>query len=204
MEKDITVNEQQRFLYQTISTLCGAMECRDAYTVYHQNDVSRLSRRLAQELGLPAFEIEGIRVAALLHDIGKNAIPAEILTKHGRLHPEEFALIKTHVIRGVEILANVDFPWPVTSMISQHHERLNGSGYPAGLREDDILPGARILAVADVLNAMVKDRPYREAIGLEATLTIFENDGGICFDANVVAALRSLIQGKDKIMMEIL
>jgi len=193
-----------RFLYQTMHSLIRAMESRDSYTVYHQNVVSRLARRLAQELRLDAFEVEGIRVAGQLHDIGKIAVPGELLTKIGRLNVEEFALIKTHVARGTEILENVDFPWPVTSLISQHHERLDGSGYPAGLFCNDILPGARILAVADVVNAVTKTRPYRQAVGMEAMLSIFEEDGGVCYDTDVVSALNRLIRGKDQIVMEYL
>ncbi len=204
MERNMENSEQVRFLYQTMDSLIRAMESRDSYTVYHQNVVSQLARRLAQELQLPASEVEGIRVAGQLHDIGKIAVPGELLTKIGRLNVEEYALIKTHVVRGVEILENVDFPWPVTSMIGQHHERLDGSGYPAGLGGSEILPGARILAVADVVNAVTKNRPYRHAIGLEAMLSIFEEDGGVCYDPDVVSALNRLIRGKDELVMRFL
>lgn len=195
---------RERFPYQLMDILVRTMESRDVYTVDHQHMVSKLARRLAQELQLSSFEVEGIRIAAHLHDIGKIAVPAELLTKFGKLQSEEFTLIKTHVKRGVEILKDVDFPWPVKTMVAQHHERLDGSGYPEGLRGDEITLGSRILAVADVANAVTRTRPYRQAMGVDAMLAIFRDDQGVCFDTDVVSALNQLVQQEDKIMMECL
>jgi len=197
-------NRGHRFLYQLVEVLVRTMESRDTYLVDHQKMVSGLARRLAQELKLSANEVEGIRVAGQLHDIGKIALPSELLSKLGILHYEEFELIKTHVKRGNEILANIEFPWPIQTMISQHHERLDGSGYPDGLRNDEICPGARILAIADLVNAVSRTRPYRVAMGVDTMLSIFEEDGGACYDADVVEALNNLIERKDEKFMEYL
>jgi len=192
MEED----QEKRFLYQLISSLTRAMESRDQYTALHQDTTSELARLLAQELKLSAFEVEGIRVAGQLHDIGKIALPAQVLSKVGELTKEEFSLIKTHVNRGIEILGDVDFPWPVASIISQHHERMDGSGYPNNLKHDEINLGARILAVADTANAVVNARPYRKAMGIKSALSIFENDSGKQFDTDVVSAFLRLSKSK--------
>jgi len=188
---------QHRFVYQLVDILLRTLESRDVYLVNHQNMVSRLARRLGQQLQLSANEVEGIRVAGQLHDIGKIALPSDLLSKLGKLQYEEFELIKTHVQRGVEILEGVEFPWPVNTMIEQHHERLDGSGYPGGLSADDIVPGARILAVADVVNAVTRARPYRLAMSIDTMLSIFREDEGICYDTDVVAALNDLVESKD-------
>ena len=184
------------FIYPLIDALMRAMESRDGYTVNHQNGVSRLARRIAQELGLSSFEVEGIRVAGQLHDIGKIAIPSQLLTKVDRLHEEELTLVKTHVNRGVEILENIDFPWPILAMVSQHHERLDGSGYPNGLKGDEICLSARILAVADVTDAVINARPYRAALSTEALLTILQDDNDLLYDQEVVSVLHRLILEK--------
>lgn len=197
-------NTRYRFLYQLIDVLVRTMESRDPYLVNHQKMVSGLARRIAQELKLSAKEVEGIRVAGQLHDIGKIALPSELLSKLDKLHYEEFELIKTHVRRGIEILEGIEFPWPIQIMISQHHERLDGSGYPDGLRDDEICPGARILAVADLINAVTRTRPYRIAMGIETMLAIFREDNGVCYDADVIAALNSLLDRKDEKFMEYL
>ena len=197
-------NARHRFLYQLVDILIRTMESRDPYLVNHQRMVSGLARRLAQELKLSAQEVEGIRIAAQLHDIGKIALPSELLSKLDKLHYEEFELIKTHVKRGIEILDGVDFPWPILTMIGQHHERLDGSGYPHGLRGDEICLGARILAIADLVNAVTRTRPYRMAMGIETMLSIFSEDGGVCYDADIIAALNRLIERKDEKFMEYL
>jgi putative nucleotidyltransferase with HDIG domain len=194
-------NPHNRFPYQLIDVLIRTMESRDVYLVNHQKMVARLARCLAQELGMSADEVEGIRVAAQLHDIGKIALPSELLSKLGALQYEEFELIKTHVKRGLDILDGVEFPWPILTMIGQHHERLDGSGYPHGLR-DEICPGARILAVADVVNAVTRARPYRGAMGIDTMLAIFRDDRASGYDRNVVGALYELIERKDACFME--
>lgn len=193
-----------RFAYQVIDVLMRALAPRDSYTVSHQNHVSVFARLLGHEMGLGSFEVEGIRLAGQLHDIGKIAIPADILTKSGKLTPEEYALVKTHVVRGVEILGDVEFPWPITSMVGQHHERLDGSGYPAGLKGDEICLGGRILAVADTLDAVMHSRPYREGLGIEAVIAIFEEDDSVQYDQDVVRAFHRLLDGQDENLMKCL
>lgn len=197
-------NIRNHFLYQLMDVLVRTMESRDPYLVNHQKMVAGLARRLAQELQLSAKEVEGIRVAGQLHDIGKIALPSELLSKLEKLQYEEFELIKTHVNRGIEILEGIEFPWPVLTMIRQHHERLDGSGYPAGLHGDEICLGARIIAVADLVNAVTRTRPYRIALGVETMLEIFREDNGVCYDADVVIALNHLVARKDEKFMEYL
>ena len=176
--------------------IANAMELRDPYTAGHQREVAHIATALARELALPDDEIKGIEVAATLHDIGKIAVPAEILNRPGRLSAAEFEIVKTHCEAGYHIVAEVPFPWPVATMILQHHERLDGSGYPNGLTEHDILFGSRIVAVADVLSAMSSHRPYRPALGLDAALAEFETNGGRLYDADVVDACQSLVRMK--------
>lgn len=187
-----------RFQLQLVATLTKAMGTRDIYTENHQNAVSGIARRLAQKLDLSSNEIEGIRLAGLLHDIGKFAIPVELLTKAGPLIPQEFALIQTHVIRGVELLEGIDLPAFVISIIEQHHERLDGSGYPNSLQGGDVCTGARIIGVADTLDAMVNARPYRKARGIETTMSMFEKDAGQQYDPLVVSALWKLLETEDE------
>ena len=145
----------------TIEALATVSEVRDPYTAGHQRRVTRLACAVARELGLPADRVAGLRVMGLLHDMGKISIPAEILSKPGKLSDTEFAIIKSHAQAGYEIVKEIRFPWPVAEVILQHHERLDGSGYPQGLTGPDIILEARILAVADVVEAMASHRPYR-------------------------------------------
>lgn len=158
------------FLYQLIHVTSSIVGVSDTYTAQHQTNVSVIARLIAQQMNLSAFEVEGIRVAGQLHDIGKSAIPNELLSKYGVLNFEEFELIKTHAKRSSEILSNVDFPWPIKEMVIQHHERMDGSGYPKGVSGDDICIGARILAVSDITDAMMNARPYRKSLGLDAVI----------------------------------
>jgi putative nucleotidyltransferase with HDIG domain len=144
------------------------VEVRDPYTEGHEVRVARLAKQIAQEMQLPASDVEAIEMAGLVHDIGKLSVPAEILTKPGRLSEIEFRLIKEHPQAGYEILKDIEFPWPLAEMVLAHHERRDGSGYPRGLRGDEIIEGARVLAVADVVEAMASHRPYRPALGLDA------------------------------------
>lgn len=171
--------------YGTIEALATVTETRDPYTAGHQRRVTRLACAVARELGLPADRVAGLRVMGLLHDIGKISIPAEILSKPGKLSEIEFTIIKSHVQAGYEIIKEIRFPWPVAEVILQHHERMDGSGYPQGLTGPDIMLEARILAVADVVEAMVSHRPYRPALGIEKALEEISKNRGILYDADV-------------------
>lgn len=175
-------------LDQTIDALAMAVEQRDPYTAGHERRVARLGVAIAAALGIDEATIHGLRIAAGMHDVGKIAIPAEILSKPGQLVPAEFELLKRHVQVGCDIVSGVDFPWPVADMILQHHERLDGSGYPNGLRGVEIGVGARVIAVADVVEAMVAHRPYRPALGIEAALAEVLAGRGTRFDAGAVEA----------------
>ena len=148
-------------------------------------------------LGLGAHDIDGIRTAARIHDIGKLSTPSEILTKPGALRESELALVREHAEAGYDIIRGIAFPWPIADMILQHHERLDGSGYPQGLRGDEILLGARIIAVADVVEAMSSHRPYRPSKGLDAALAMIESDEGKLFDPTVVEVCLRLFRAGD-------
>jgi len=174
--------------------LANAVELRDPYTAGHQREVAKIATGIARELALPVNDRKGIEVAATLHDCGKISIPAEILVKPGRLSAAEFEIIKTHAQAGANIVADVAFPWPVAEMILQHHERLDGSGYPNGLMGSAILTGSRILAVADVVSAMSEHRPYRPARGLDAALAELEVNSGRLYDPKVVDACAHLFR----------
>jgi len=175
----------QTILDQTVQALASVTEIRDPYTAGHQQRVSRLAKALAVEFGLPRDLVEGLRVAATLHDIGKIAVPAEILTKPSMLDDIEFGLVKEHSRVGYEILKGIDFPWPVAKIVLQHHERIDGSGYPRGLKGNQIMPESRILAVADVVEAMASHRPYRAAYGVEAALQEIRRGRGHVYDSEV-------------------
>jgi PAS domain S-box-containing protein len=162
-------------LQEMTATLGRIVESRDPYTHGHQERVSEVSRAIAEEMGLPERDVEAVAMAALVHDIGKLSVPAEILNKPGVLSEVEFSLIKTHSERGHAILGGVESPWPLADVVWQHHERKDGSGYPQGLKGDAILLPARILAIADVVEAMASHRPYRPALGLEAAVQQIRN-----------------------------
>ncbi len=180
----------------TIQAIALTVEKRDPYTAGHQRRVANLSVAIAQELGLAEERITGLRLGATIHDIGKIYVPAEILTRPGQLSKIEFDFIKTHPQVGFEIMKDVKLPWPVAEMILQHHERLDGSGYPQGLKGDNILLEARILTVSDVTEAMMTHRPYRAALGLEAALAEIAKYRGIYFDPAVVDACLHLFRDK--------
>ncbi len=165
-----TAEDLRRTLGATIQAMAFTVETRDPYTAGHQRRVASLARAIATEMGLSQEQIEGIRMAAAIHDIGKITVPAEILSKPGRLSDIEFGLIKMHPQAGYDILKTIAFPWPVAQMIFQHHERMDGSGYPQGLSDEEIILEARILAVADVVEAMASFRPYRPALGIDKAL----------------------------------
>jgi PAS domain S-box-containing protein len=175
-----------------IDVIVMAVESRDPYTAGHQKRVAELAGAIAVEMGLPSDRIEGIRVAGVIHDLGKISIPAEILSTPRRLSEIEYSLVKTHPLTGHEILKEIDFDWPVAEMVLQHHERMDGSGYPKGLKGDEIMPEARILAVADVVESMATHRPYRPALGVEAALEEILAHRGTLFDVRTVDACISL------------
>jgi putative nucleotidyltransferase with HDIG domain len=190
------LNRLQKLLRDTIEALTGTMELRDPFTAGHQKKVSRLAIAIARELGVGQRSLEGIYLAAIVHDLGKVAVPAEILAKPGLLEPDEFEMIKAHPRVGFDILKKIDFPWPVAQAVLEHHERLDGSGYPNGLRGDSICLEAKILAVADVMEAIASNRPYRPALGIGPALEEIERNGGVLYDKGSVEACLGLFREK--------
>lgn len=186
--------ETKEALTGTILAVSRAMEARDSYTAGHQQRVAKISVEIARRLKLSEHEIEGLQLGASIHDIGKIAIPTDLLVKPVRLSSIEFELVKTHATAGVNIIGNVRFPWPIPEMIAQHHERLDGSGYPAGLKGDEIGLEVRILAVADVFEAMSSHRPYRPALGIEAAKEELIQNMGVKYDQQVVETLIDLLR----------
>ncbi len=183
-----SIEELKRTFQETIELLSSIVEIKDPYTFGHQKKVSEIASLIAEELNLPQKEIEKIRIAGLLHDIGKIAIPGEILNKPARLNALEFEMVKIHPKVGYEILKKVNFLSDVAEIILQHHERLDGSGYPNGLKQGEILLPARILAVADVVEAMTSHRPYRPASSIEDVIEELRMNSGKLYDPEVVSA----------------
>ena len=175
-------------LEDTIEAISVAMGLRDEYTRDHQRRVAALAMAIASEMGISEDAAHGVKLAAMVHDIGKMGIPAEILVKPAKLTEIEFRLMQGHAQAGRDVLKDIQFPWPIADMVWQHHERLDGSGYPRGLRGDEILPGARILAVADAVEAMCSHRPYRPALGMDVALYDIGRGSGKTFDSVVVDA----------------
>lgn len=186
----------QESLNGSVLALSSALERRDPYTAGHQQRVSRLACAIAEEMGLPENQIEGVRVAAILHDIGKICVPADILCKPGEISKSELGVIKDHPGTGYEILKNVEFPWPIAQIVKQHQERLDGTGYPSQLSGADILIEARIIGVADVVEAMATHRPYRAAFGLDLALEEITQKKGSIYDTVVVDACLKLFNEK--------
>ncbi len=181
-------------LIQTIHAISAVAGQRDHYTARHQRLTATLSVAIGRQLGLDANQLEGLYLGALVHDVGKIAIPSELLAKPARLTAEEYALVKTHVQSGCAILDHVSLPWPVHSIIRQHHERLDGSGYPEGLSGGSIILEARIVAVADVFEAITDHRPYRPARGAAYALEEIMQGSDRLFDRTVVDALGKIVQ----------
>ena len=179
-------------LIAMVHTLSSTVEMRDPYTAGHQRRVTILACAIATEMGLTDEEFDGLRLAGLIHDIGKINIPSEILNKPGRISEIEFNIIKTHPETGYNIVKDIEFPWPVAQIMLQHHERLDGSGYPRGLKKEEIMREARILAVADVLEAMASHRPYRPALGVDVALAEILQAKGIFYDPEAVDICRGL------------
>ncbi len=193
------LREQHRILGQalegTIHTASMAVEVRDPYTAGHQRRVAELACAIAQAMGLGDERINGVRMGAMIHDIGKVGVPAEILSKPSRLSQVEFQMVREHAVMGFNILKEVQFPWPVAEIAHQHHERIDGSGYPQGLKGESILLEARIICVADVVESMASHRPYRPALGMPAALDEITGNRGVLYDAVVVDACIRVLDG---------
>lgn len=180
----------------TLQAVANMVEQRDPYTSGHERRVGLIAADIAREMGWDEEKCKNLELIGLVHDIGKISVPAEILSKPGRLSTYEIELIKLHAEKGYEILKDVDFPLPIAEIIREHHERMDGSGYPRGLKGDEILIEARILAVADVLESMSSFRPYRPALGIDVALTELESHQDSLYDTNVVNAAVTLIKNK--------
>lgn len=191
-----TLARLRKILGGIIDLMASVVESRDPYTAGHQRRVSDLARSIATEMGLASDVVEGIRTAGLIHDLGKIAIPAEILSKPGRLTALEYQIIQTHVSVAYELLKPIQFPWPIADAVAQHHERLDGSGYPARLADDAIGVHGRVLAVADVVESMASHRPYRPALGMDRALEEIQRGRGTQYDPNVVDACLRLFREK--------
>jgi len=191
-----TLESLRKAIGATIQVMVSAIESRDPYTAGHQKRSSALARDIATEMGLPPEKIDGIRMAGSIHDIGKMSIPSEILSKPTNLSEFEFPLIKEHAQKGYDILKDVESPWPLAEIVYQHHERMDGSGYPRNLKGEEILMEARILAVADVVESMASHRPYRPAKGIKVALEEIENNSGTLYDETVVDACLRLFREK--------
>ena len=186
----------QRALSGIIQVMTRMVEVRDPYTAGHQQRVADLAVAIATAMHLPKNDIHGIRMAGMIHDLGKISIPAEIISKPTQLSDIEFALIKTHSRRGYEIMADLEFPWPIAQIVLQHHEKMDGSGYPQGLKGDEILLEARIIGVADVVEAISSHRPYRPALGIDFALSEISRLKGTHFDVDVVNVCLNLFAEK--------
>ena len=191
------LREQQHMLQQalegTVHTISVAIELRDPYTAGHQRRVADLACAIARVLGFDEARLLGLRLGAQIHDIGKIGVPAEILSKPSSLSPIELQMMQRHAVMGFDIVKDVKFPWPIAEIIYQHHERIDGSGYPQGLKGEAINLEARIVAVADVVESMVTHRPYRPALGMQAALDEIVGKRGVLYDAQVVDACRQVL-----------
>lgn len=185
-ERKRSLERLEKSMEETVAVIAATIEMRDPYTAGHQRRVAGLAQRIAEEMHLPEEEIHGIYLAATIHDIGKIHIPAEILSFPGKLGEIEYALVKRHVQVGYDILKNIEFPWPVAQIVYQHHEHVDGSGYPRGLKGDEIMLGARIVCVSDVVESMATFRPYRPGLGAEKALAEITQNRGKLYDAAVV------------------
>jgi len=186
-----------RALDGVIKAMALTVETRDPYTSGHQRRVAHLAKAIATEMKLPDDTVDAVTMAAAIHDIGKISIPAEILSKPGKLSEIEFDIIRTHCTVGYEILEPIDFPWPLANIVLQHHERLDGSGYPHGLSGDDIRLESRIIMVADVVEAIASHRPYRPALGIDIALDEITSRRNGFYDSDVVEACMTLFQSRE-------
>ncbi|MEW6079984.1 MAG: HD domain-containing phosphohydrolase [Thermodesulfobacteriota bacterium] len=188
MELAETNARLKRTMNGVIKAMAAALESRDPYTVGHQQRVAELSIAIGKRLCLDENRLEALYIAAMVHDIGKISIPAQILSKPGKLSPIEFGLIQTHAETGFRIMKEIDFPWPVADIVHQHHERIDGSGYPQGLKESELMLESKILTVADVVEAMASHRPYRPALGIQLALAEITANRNRYYAADVVHA----------------
>jgi len=202
-EKKRAEKEIQRYVAQlekafmsTVGVATTLSEMRDPYTAGHERRVAEIAVAIGREFGFDDRRLEGLRVAGYLHDVGKMTIPSEILSKPGRLSAIEFQLIQGHAKASYDVLKDVEFPWPVAQVVLQHHERMDGSGYPLGLKGEEICIEARIIAVADVIEAMASHRPYRPSLGIGAALAEIQAHRDTWFDAKVVDAAIRLVREK--------
>jgi putative nucleotidyltransferase with HDIG domain len=192
-EKELIQERLASALRATIEAMSRTMEWRDPYTAGHQKRVASISTAIARKMGLDNDTVQALYMAAMVHDIGKVAVPSEILTKPSQLTDLEMKMVQGHVESGYQILKDIPFPWPIAEMVRQHHERLDGSGYPRGLKGEEINLQARILAVADTIEAMATHRPYRPARGLSAAMDEIRAEGGVKLDERVVDAAFELM-----------
>ena len=197
--RDVTERQKanealKRAFNSVVSVLSDMLNLKDPYTQFHEKNVAKLALEIAERMGLDEFTIESIRVASMVHDIGKINIPTEILSKPGKLSDIEFEMIKKHPETAYEILRKVDLPWPVADIVYQHHERLDGSGYPRHLKSDEILLEAKIIIVADVIEVMSSHRPYRAALGFEAAIEEIKKNAGVLYDAKIVQICTSILE----------
>ena len=193
----LSLEQLRHSLEGSIKAMSSTIEVKDPYTAGHQQRVSQLACAISNRMNLPQDQIEGIRLAACIHDLGKISIPSEILSKPGKLNEIEFMMIKAHPQIGYEILRTIDFPWPISQVVLQHHERNNGSGFPNGLFENQILLEAKILGVADVVEAMASYRPYRPALGIDAALGEITNNSGVLYDKDIVLTCTKLFKDQE-------
>ena len=191
-----SADKLQQMMDGSIRAIASTLELRDPYTAGHQRRVADLACSMAADMGMPEDQVEGLRIACYVHDIGKIAVPAEILAKPTKLSEHEFGIIMTHPQFGADVLKEIDFIWPVAEITLQHHERLDGSGYPNHLKGDQIIPEARVLAVADVVEAMCSHRPYRPALGIDQALEEIADGKGTRYDAKAVNVCIKLFRRK--------
>ena len=190
------LKQLQRVLIESVTAIAATVESRDPYTAGHQTRVADLALLIGEELQLTPHALEGLKLASVVHDVGKISIPTELLVKPGKLRATEFNLIKDHPQASYEILSNIKYPWPIAEMAWQHHERVDGSGYPQGLKDSEILIEAKILAVADVIESMATPRPYRKALGIEVALDEIRKGIGSKYDPEVARVARSIVERK--------
>ena len=191
-----TLEKLRKALGGIVEAIAQMVETRDPYTAGHQRRVADLARAIANEMGLSQEQVDGIRIAGLIHDLGKMYVPSEILSKPGRITDLEYSLIKTHPQAGYDILKNIGFPWPIAQIVLQHHERIDGSGYPFGLLGKDILTEAKVLAVGDVVEAIASHRPYRPSYGIDKAFEEISKNKGILYDPQIVDACLRLFNEK--------
>ncbi len=188
----LSIKKQNKIIENIINAMALTVETRDPYTAGHQTRVAKLARAIAKDMGLSKEHQDQIHMAGIIHDLGKIAIPAEILSYPGKLTNHQFGIIKSHPIVGYNILKTIEFPWPIANIVYQHHEKLDGSGYPLGLTENDILLEAKILSVADVVEAIASHRPYRASLGIDFALEEIVKNKNRFFDKTAVESCVSL------------